>query len=222
MTTKPTMIRHQQSNVGDVVEEKWSRTAVAWKDAVPVYAALVGKYGFMFGFSLWALVWLTRNGAASLPSDGATLVWLVITGIMAGMCGAGFGGLLAVILKDLAYPYRIESQQIKPAPLPAADFPVDERRELEIKTVRGRAVIVQPRPGAFASWLKDVLNPDNRVTFSSNEAKRREWEPWMYTNLVAQLKGIGWLHPERRLNGAPDVDAAQLAEMKEWLQTPLL
>lgn len=104
----------------------------------------------------------------------------------------------------------------------AADYRDDERRELRIRTARGVAVVVQPRPGAFAGWLGDVLNPDNKVTFSQNEAKRREWEDWMYVNLVAQLKGVGWIHAERRLNGAPDVDVVFKDEMREWLKTPLL
>lgn len=115
-------------------------------------------------------------------------------------------------------------REYAPPPEPAAPEPYsgNEQRELQIKTVRGTAVIVQPRPGAFAKWLAEVINPDNKITFSRNEAKRREWEDWQYINLVAQLKGVGWLHRDRLLNGAPDVDVQYRDEMREWLKTPLL
>lgn len=116
--------------------------------------------------------------------------------------------------------YEVEYAPVAPPAGPAA-FP-DDKREIAIRTVRGEATLIQPRPGAFSNWLKDVINPDTRITFSRNEAKRREWADWQYINLVAQLKSIGWLHPARLLNGAPDIDATYLNEMKEWLNTPVM
>jgi hypothetical protein len=115
-----------------------------------------------------------------------------------------------------------EVEYERPQPAQAADYAPDEKRELTIRTNRGTATVVQPRPGAFAAWLRDATNPDNRISFSRNEGKRRDWAEWQYINLVAQLKSIGWLHPERLLNGAPDIDIAYLNEMREWLQTPIM
>lgn len=109
----------------------------------------------------------------------------------------------------------------EPPPLLVSPSGPDKNR-IEITTVRGKAVLIQPRAGAFAYWLRDVVNPDSKTAFSKNEAKRREWEEWQYISLIAQLRMIGWIHPDRLSNGAPDIDREYQHEMKAWLDTPLL
>lgn len=106
---------------GYVENTKREQRAVGWKDAVPVYAGLVFKYGFLFGAGLWALAWLMpRNGYPNMPQSLSVLVWLVISSIMAGLAGAGFGGLLSVIIKDILYPYTRPLETVKALPRMAA------------------------------------------------------------------------------------------------------
>jgi hypothetical protein len=162
---------------------------------------------------------------AILPLKRPYVITFHQQALAVAMAGAALAGG-AVLVWRIAQHDRLawtETEYAPPAPAPqAAAYGADERRELKVRTVRGQAVIVQPRAGAFVTWLVDTINPDNRVSFSQNEAKRREWEDWQYINLVAQLKGIGWLHSDRRINGAPDIDGQYLDEIKEWLKTPLL
>lgn len=106
---------------GYVENRKSERRSVGWKDAVPTYAGLVFKYGFLFGFGLWALTWLLpKGGQPNLPQSLGAVVWLAISSVMAGFVGAGFAGLVAVIIKDIFYPYVQPSDTTKALPRMAA------------------------------------------------------------------------------------------------------
>lgn len=196
----------------------YSRRAGSREAAHPV---LFWFLAFVDAFVLFAALYY-----AVLPVSHPEAIGFHAQAIAVALVGAALAGgaMLWWRIRQHDALQWTEREYAPPAAVAAAPppFAEDGRRELRIKTVRGVAVVVQPRAGAFAAWLREVLNPDNKVTFSQNEAKRREWEDWMYVNLVAQLKGVGWLHGERRLNGAPDVDAAYRDEMREWLKTPLL
>lgn len=130
---------------------KSSLRAVGWRDAVPNYAGLVFRYGFVFGFGLWSLAWLfPRHGQPNLPGSFGEAVWLVLTAVMAGMAGAGFGGLLAVILKDLVYPYVLPLETTKALPRMAA--PTDAK----------------PRP--FSRVM-----PDGRILYGKEKLEPERW-----------------------------------------------
>ena len=174
---------------------------------------------FWFLFFLTALIFGIALAYATDPMT--TRHW---RNVSIAFSVAGFVALLVLIYRMIVHDglQRVIVEYYEPDEALAAPAFEPDKKELQIKTTRGTVVIVQPRPGAFAAWLRDVTNPDNKTQFSGNEAKRREWEDWQYINLVAQLKGIGWLHAERRFNGAPDIDSAHLNEMREWLKTPLL
>lgn len=175
---------------------------------------------FLDAFILFAAIYY-----ATLPMQHPDVISFHQQAVAVALVGAATAGGLVLIwrIREHDALQWVEKEYAAPAPPPMAEaFAAADKRELRIKTVRGEATIVQPRPGAFASWLAEVVNPDNRTSFSQNEAKRREWEGWMYTNLVAQLKQIGWLHPDRLINGAPDIDVQFREEIKQWLKTPLL
>jgi hypothetical protein len=162
---------------------------------------------------------------AVLPLKRPYVITFHQQALAVAMLGASVAGMAVLVWRIAQHDKLawVEKKYGPPAPAPqAAAFPASDKRELEVRTVRGKATIVQPRAGAFAKWVVDTINPDNRISFSQNEAKRREWEDWQYINLVAQLKQIGWLHADRRINGAPDIDTQYLDEIKEWLKTPLL
>lgn len=194
----------------------YSRRAAS-REAHPV---LFWFLAFMDAFVLFAAVYY-----AVLPVMQPYAITFHQQALAFALVGAALAGGGVLVWRIVQHDSLMWSEREYAPPLPSPEPPLfaeDDRREVRIKTIRGVGVIVQPRPGAFAAWLREVLNPDNKVTFSRNEAKRREWEDWMYINLVAQLKGVGWLHSERLLNGAPDLDVQYRDEMGEWLKTPLL
>lgn len=177
---------------------------------------------FVDAFILFAALYF-----AVLPMSQPYAITNSQQAVAVAAAGASFFGGIILIWRmkqhdAMQWSEREYAPPATPEVAPVPDFDANERRELSIRTTRGNAVIVQPRPGAFASWLKDVLNPDTKITFSKNEAKRRDWEDWQYINLVAQLKGIGWLHETRLMNGAPDINTENTTEIREWQKTPLL
>jgi hypothetical protein len=191
----------------------------------------VAFYSFfgMFGLALGFLTVIRVFDAKSWGQT--TLDWqsVIVISFAAGLAWMALGGVVSLGLRVRAWEaFKLEQFELahahlntKPEPAQPVTKP-QTSREVTIKTIRGTAVIVQPRAGAFASWLRDVLNPDTKTMFSKNEAKRREWEDWQYINLVAQLKDIGWLHEQRTFNGSPDLDGQSVEEMRTWLNTPLL
>ncbi len=202
------------------------------KDFVILHAAKVALYSFvgMFGAVLAGLA-VTRLFDIRKWGN-TTLDWqsIIIVAFAAGLAWAGFGGVVSLGIRVRAWEaFKLEQFELAHAhlnqPKPETktqDTMPENSREITIKTIRGTAVIVQPRASAFTSWLRDVLNPDTKTQFSKNEAKRREWEDWQYINLVAQLRGIEWLHEQRTFNGAPDLEGRHIEEMRTWLNNPLL
>lgn len=91
---------------------------VSWDAGVILYARKMMWYAFLFGFALWTLTSLTRDQA--LPDGAAAWAWLLITGVMGGLVvGSLFAGV-ALVIKDLFYPYRQPSQTVRQLPRMAA------------------------------------------------------------------------------------------------------
>lgn len=192
---------------------------------VAIYSFVGGSGAVLFLMILVRLFDSRKWGFTTLTTSD-----MIALSISGGMVWMALGGVISLGIRIRAWEdFKMEQFELARAHLNARQQPESTQqtkpetaREVTIKTTRGTAVIVQPRPAAFASWLRDVLNPDTKTMFSKNEAKRREWEDWQYINLVAQLKGIEWLHTQRTFNGAPDLDGQNVEEMRVWLTTPLL
>lgn len=154
------------TNVPEYLETKTKeQRTVGWKDAVPTYAALVFKYGFLFGFGLWALAWLMpRNGYPNMPQSLGVLLWLVVSSIMAGLAGAGFGGLISVIIKDILYPYARPLETVKALPRMAAPF--DAKPRPFMRTMSDNTIYFGKEkldPGQWLALAKAVVANGERM-----------------------------------------------------------
>lgn len=106
-----------------------TRLNVNWNNAVIEYSAKLVKYGFTFGAALASLAILY----VGLPTGGAEWLRAILLVITGGAIMAGFAGMVALVIKDLFFPYqqpyeRIRSldpaaapSNMKPQPLMAQD-----------------------------------------------------------------------------------------------------
>lgn len=79
-------------------------------------------------------------------------------------------------------------QEERAAPPSALGIPLD------IRTPKGIIQIEQPRPGAFANWLRAVMDDENRIQFSQNMARDRGWSMDQFGVMRYELRQAGWLH----------------------------
>ncbi|MDE8535478.1 hypothetical protein PZC41_14315 [Staphylococcus aureus] len=82
---------------------------------------------------------------------------------------------------------------------------------------RPNARIPQPEPGAFPRWLREVLEPSNRVQFSQNEARRRGYTESDFIMLQSELKRVGWLQANPDRNGVHRMTSDGERRAREWL-----
>ncbi len=89
---------------------------VAWASAVITYSSKLVRYGFMLGASLGvlAVIW------GGWPVGNQAWARSVALVLAAGGACSGLFGVLAVILKDIAFPYRQPYERLRTVPIGAA------------------------------------------------------------------------------------------------------
>lgn len=114
------MVEQQQILNGYTEKRDSERRVVGWDAAVPKFAAAVALYGFLMMSGIWSLSWMVKQFDLIFSVRG--FLWLVSTSAVAGMAGAGMGGLFAIVVKDLVYKrmYRVESSTVRALPRMAA------------------------------------------------------------------------------------------------------
>jgi hypothetical protein len=113
-------------------------------------------------------------------------------------------------------------ESLEPMPETAVEpLPEKPKRDctvlLDLKNGLSPVTIWQPRPAAFVSWARNVLSNSNKVQFSENQAKMRQWPLDRYHVMIAQLKQIGLLHSHDVHNNAPVMTDEGKVKLKEWL-----
>lgn len=157
--------------------------------------------------------------------------------------GFAFAGLIALVvlqnrlshyeddlvIKGIEYQ-TWEEEEVEPQNEPSND--ADTLSFVVVSSTLGIAHIYQPLPGAFASWLREVIAGNSG--FSQNESVRRGWprtltdsqarllggdkgEFLLYRNLVAQLRQIGWIHATNTKNQVPEITDACRRDGLAWL-----
>ena len=165
---------------------------------------------------------------------GATLIPLVLEILqhpytfykvftLSGLVAGGIGAAWA--LWDRADRFDdIYIESLHPEPLPEIKpMPETEpKREHSILLNLGNGheamKIWQPRPASFSSWLSQVVADNNKVQFSENQAKIRDWPIERYHVLIAQLRQIGLLHNQDMRNNAPVLTEQGKHYAREWLK----
>lgn len=159
-------------NDGYVESRSAERMQVSWKSAVPEYSGMVFKYSFMFGFSLWALTYLTISSGPDFYGWRSWL-WLFITSVMCGLAVGGFVALILTIIKDMFYPYQTPLSTTRSLPRTAA--PAD---------ARPRALARRVENGTYLYGM-EKLEPERWLAFAKaliergeRQISRRKLEEW--------------------------------------------
>lgn len=144
------MVEQQQILNGYTEQRSNERRIVGWDAAVVRFAASVALYGFLMMSGIWSLTWMVKQFDLIFSVRG--FLWLTSTSIVAGMAGAGLGGLFAIVVKDLVYKrmYSVESNTVRSLPRMAA--PTDAK----------------PRPFSRAM-------PDGSIRFGMEKLEVEQW-----------------------------------------------
>jgi len=123
------------------------------------------------------------------------------------LTGAGWAGFLAglaviwrastVLDQPVSYYRHTWWQKVN-----GEEVEVEKDPNLVVIPAGGGATVefYQPRPGEFASWIRQVLDdvnkqqpPQHRVTLSQNTAVSRGWSIAQYRSMLNALDDAGWI-----------------------------
>ncbi len=181
-------------------------------------------HDYIFTWSYkFALGWLAIGGAGS----AAVMIllsfdWLrIVSGsvfIGVGSAGAGlvYGLLRRADLYDELMIELKEGEEVEQPVAPQVTRPKDWVK-MNLNNGRGVATIYQPKAGAFARWLREVLE-DGKVAFSKRQAMARGFSDKQYDTTISQLKAVGLLHATETSNGTPVVTEHGKVCAYEWLK----
>lgn len=145
---------------------------------------------------------------------------LVVASLLAGLMCAGAGLVYALMRRAYLFDELMLDLLDEPKPItavPSRPVERDHSMSFDLKNGYPAVLIRQPRPAAFSSWLRQVVeNP--KIQFSENQAKMRGWSIEGYKVLVAQLREIGLLHQHDMKNNAPVMTDHGRELARRWLR----
>lgn len=170
------------------------KLTVNWEAAVVVYARKVAMYGYMLGIGLAA----TATFYAKFPETGKAWLYTIIIIFSCGLTSAGFFGVLAIIIKDLYFPYKQPYEKTRSLPLMGAPDelkPQPLMRQMGNTIKYGKLKLSPERLLALARAI--LVNGEDKIS----QRKLAEWnvvstkESAEAKQLKADIERLGYARP---------------------------
>lgn len=178
------------------------------------YVLLTTRHFFLYAATAATALVLAATFAFADVVDFLVVAAAIGLGVGVGaVSSAWFLIVRASWFEDQLQPFVLDQD---PEPEPDPTPPTKDGYKVKIRTGRGEVAFGQPMPGAFAIWLRDVLDPDRKLQFSQKQARDRGWTEGEFNTMIGALLVIDWLKGRR--NNAFSVNDQFRGEMNAWLR----